>query len=742
MAINKFVSPFIPQQFPAFYKEEGPNFITFIKAYYEWLESPSNPLYHARSLLDYSDIDETEAEFVKYFKNTYMNSLPESVLADKRLLVKHILDLYRSKGTPRAYELLFRIIFNEAIEIYIPGDFILKPSDGEWVVPRYIEISDSDYLENLIGKQIYNSSDSATAVVESVNQKIVSDRFMHVLYLSSVKGRFKYGEKILSQSVPEITLANAPVVLGSLTAVAIDNGGLGFKKGDILDITGTGVNGKARVAAVRDENGKVQFELINGGSGYSLNAVVTVATSLDLFISNTVGNFSINDVLTSSNTSANAIIRFSNSSYVKTTDFSSNLSFYVGDNVTNGNGASATILSVAGGGGARANFKVGGLVNREIIYLNTDYIYSYLSANLTSNWYFPKNPVANLASEIYETLSFVSIEAGTISFLSQINPGVGYSSNPYIDIIEPNVAAQRIPDGFGGIKGHNAIVDSVVTSAQGVALAVEVTDSGFGFSPGGTVFLTTPFNQGVVVTGSAIVEVDGKGTGYSRNNNGFLSDIMKIQDSYYYQKFSYEILVNKMFDLYKGLVLDLIHPSGLALFGRFRLNTELISDQSEPETFTKTKYDIFVASANQTSFTPQTGYTAGNLDVYRNYKIIANTSYANNTADVLTVTNANTYIDVDNLIYYNVPTGNTAISNLTGNTYYYVTFSNSSSIALSTTIGGTNANILETRTGAGEIHEFKGIKLSNSEFTATNGVSVVLNSAAAINDIIEIRAYS
>ena len=170
--------------------------------------------------------------------------------------------------------------------------------------------------------------------------------------------------------------------------------------------------------------------------------------------------------------------------------------------------------------------------------------------------------------------------------------------------------------------------------------------------------------------------------------------------------------------------------------------SELISDESVPISFLKTKYDIFVASVNQTLFTPQTGYTAGNLDVYRNYKIIANTSYANNTADVLTVTNANTYIDVNDPIYYSVPVGNTAISNLTGNTYYYVTFANSSSIALSTTIGGTNANILETRTGAGEIHEFKGIKLSNSEFTATNGVSVALNSAAALGDIIEIRVYS
>jgi hypothetical protein len=585
MSIDKFVSPFIPQQFPAFYKEEGPNFIAFVKAYYEWLESPGDALYHARSLLDYNDIDTTEAEFIKYFKNTYLHSLPESIIADKRLLVKHILDLYRSKGTPRAYELLFRMLFNEAIELYIPGDFLLKPSDGEWVVPRYIEVSDSDYLEKLIGKQIYNSSRNATAVVESVNQKIINNRFMHVLYLSSIDGRFKYGERILSESVPEITLETAPVILGSLTAVAIENGGSGFNIGDVVDITGTGVNGKARIAGIRDENGKVQFNLINGGSGYSLNAVVTVATSLDLVISNTVGTFSYGETISSSNTNANGTVTFSNGSFVQMINFSTGLSFYIGDTVTNGNGATATVSSVIGGGGANATFKVGGLVNKEIIYINTDYVTNYLSANLSLTWPFPKNAVANLSSTIADTLSFLTVEAGTIAFLSKINPGSGYSATPYVDIIEPNIAGQGFPDGFGGIKGHNALVTSGVSSAQGVATAVEVMDSGFGFTPGDTAFLTTPINQGVVVTGAAVIDTDGKGTGYWKSNKGFVSDIMKIQDSYYYQNFSYEILVNRMLGMYKNIVEDLIHPSGIALFGRFRLKNELTTEQSEAEFF-------------------------------------------------------------------------------------------------------------------------------------------------------------
>jgi len=589
MAIEKFVSPFIPQQFPAFYKEEGPNFIAFLKAYYEWMENSQQTLQYARALLENSDIDTTEAEFIKYFKNTYLHSLPESIIADKRLLVKHILDLYRAKGTPRAYELLFRMLFNEDIEIYIPANFLFKPSDAEWDIPRYIEVSDSPYLELLIGQQIYNSSRNSTAVVETVNKKIVGNRLIHTIYLSSVNGRFKYNEKILCSAVPQITLDNAPIILGSLTAVAIENGGSGFSAGDILDVSGTGVIGKARVAAVRNENGKVQFNLINGGSGFSINAVVTVATALYLNIANNIGTFSENETIVSSNTSANGTITFANTSLIQMINFSTGLNFYVGDNVTGSNGATATVVSVIGGGGTGATFQVGGLINKEILYVNTDKITNYINANLSLTWSFPKNPVANLTSVIADTLSFVTVEAGTIAYLSNINPGTGYSANPYVDVIEPDVAGEGLPDGLGGTKGHNADITTNVSEAQGVVVAAEVINSGYGFTPGDTVFLSTPGNEGVIVTASAVIELDGVGDGYWKDNKSFLSDVMKIQDSYYYQDFSYDIVVKRMLNVYEKTVKDLIHPSGIALFGRFRIKNELISNQSEPESFSLTQ---------------------------------------------------------------------------------------------------------------------------------------------------------
>ena len=278
---EKFISPLIESQFPSFYKEEGQNFIAFIKAYYEWMEQADvsqwlgSTISQSRSLLDYKDIDNTLPEFVKHFKDKYIQSLSESIISDKRLLVKHILELYRSKGTVEAHKLLFRIFFNEDIEIYTPNEHILKLSDATWYVPRYIEVTSSKYLNNLINKKIRNSG-NATAVVESYYEKIVNQKTVNVLYISNIDGLFRNGELIYCDDIPEITDTNAPVIIGSLSTINIDNGGYDYKVGDLLNVQGSGRGGVVQVAAVRNESGKVKFLLENGGYGFSLDAIVTV----------------------------------------------------------------------------------------------------------------------------------------------------------------------------------------------------------------------------------------------------------------------------------------------------------------------------------------------------------------------------------------------------------------------------------------------------------------------------------
>ena len=69
--LEKFISPFIASQFPSIYKEEGPLFIAFVKAYFEWLESENQVIYDSRRLLEYRDIDKTVDVFINNFKKKY-----------------------------------------------------------------------------------------------------------------------------------------------------------------------------------------------------------------------------------------------------------------------------------------------------------------------------------------------------------------------------------------------------------------------------------------------------------------------------------------------------------------------------------------------------------------------------------------------------------------------------------------------------------------------------------------------
>lgn len=89
--------------------------------------------------------------------------------------------------------------------------------------------------------------------------------------------------------------------------------------------------------------------------------------------------------------------------------------------------------------------------------------------------------------------------------------------------------------------------------------------------------------------------------------------------------------------------------------------------------------------------------------------ITANSSGFSNTTDTLVVSTANSKWQVGDRLYYGVPTGNTPIAPLTGNTYYYVSFANTTTIKLADTAGGANIDITDARGAvAGETHTIKG----------------------------------
>lgn len=76
----------------------------------------------------------------------------------------------------------------------------------------------------------------------------------------------------------------------------------------------------------------------------------------------------------------------------------------------------------------------------------------------------------------------------------------------------------------------------------------------------------------------------------------------------------------------------------------------------------------------------------------------ANTGGVVNASDVILMGTANSRYQAGDRLFYGVPTGNTAVPNLVGNTFYFVSFANTTSIALSTTPGGANVDLVAPTT--------------------------------------------
>ena len=260
---------------------ESPDF-TLANTRFSKLKSQKNPVKFLRDFYKDIDIDETSDEFLIYFKEKYLKDIQFTTEVDQRRIIKHALDIYRSKGTERSVELLFRIAFGTTPRMYYPGDDIFRLSDGHWYKPQYLEVSLRESNVKMINKQIFGYKSGATAFVESVIRKTVKGRLIDVIYISAINGEFETGELINTE---DNILSNneRPTIIGSLSNLVIIPGeaGSNFTIGDLLDFESTsGQGGIARVSGVELATGFVDLSLDDGGYGYSSDAEVLISNSV------------------------------------------------------------------------------------------------------------------------------------------------------------------------------------------------------------------------------------------------------------------------------------------------------------------------------------------------------------------------------------------------------------------------------------------------------------------------------
>jgi hypothetical protein len=277
MAVLNKISKRVREQFPDFYKEEGENFLAFIEAYYEYMEQEGKLTHEIQNLESYRDISTTTDDFISYFQKTLLPSVPEDVLADKKIMAKYIKQFNQSRGTFASYKLMFRAIYNEDVELNYPADQILKVSDGDWRIDQYL-VTDFDYATyKFIGKTIKGAESGAEALVEDVVTRIVRGRHLMQMLLSNIKGTFNNLEPVRLKTDTSGS-GHAPIVEAGINRVTIQQAGGEYQAGDIVSLISEDVGLFAKIVVTNtiDLGGALSFNLLDGGSGYGASTDETV----------------------------------------------------------------------------------------------------------------------------------------------------------------------------------------------------------------------------------------------------------------------------------------------------------------------------------------------------------------------------------------------------------------------------------------------------------------------------------
>jgi hypothetical protein len=470
-ALERYVSALVEQQFPAVYRDLGPVFVAFVKAYYEWLESEGNPQWYARRWLDLNDVDTTTDQFLIYFKQKYLKNIQLETTSDVQMMIKHSLDIYRSKGSPQSIDLLFRLVFGVGADVYFPRTDLMTLSSGNWVVPKYLEVSSIPYLGNtkFVGREIIGLNSRATAFVERFVRKKIGTTFVEVLYISAINGAFQTGEKINTTNNP-FDYSVCPVVIGSLTTLTVVDGGIGFDVGDAVPLTGAaGAGAIGRVTAISNTVGLVSYTLVDGGWGFT--------NDTEIFVSSAV--LTVNNMIAANTFSSNHYFGWFETlvqPYAEMNYINSNGTFAVGANVY-------TYGSPPGLGQILANVPANtsaGLLTVSVLSGNLQNLAIFTQgnaagANLTvSNGYIDLTTTASVIAEQGNVYLTTSGSSGSFQIGEQVSVVATPAINAY-------VLSQSLTGNTGIIRLQNAYsmfqTGQIVTGALSGATATVNTVS-------------------------------------------------------------------------------------------------------------------------------------------------------------------------------------------------------------------------------------------------------------------------
>jgi len=558
MSTNNKISNLINSQVPFFVRNDHQTFVSFLEAYYEYLEQSNTTLQfgktteRAKNFLNYIDIDKTLDEFADKLYNRFLYQNLNSQ-ADKKFILKHVQDFYRAKGSEKAYRFLMRALFGEEVEFYYPKVDVLKASDGKWYIQRSLRVTDVRIantsnsnitgLEKFASTKVTGQSSDAFGIVERVDRFFEQGTQIDELVLSGIKGVFENGEIVRANFIDDfdntVKAITANVRGGSIESIAITNPGSAYKVGDHVYVTGEGAG--ACVVVGRVSTGNVagisvirggagyqngNFVLITGGGGSGANAQVEAVTPDGLVHPNSY-NIIIDFISQEQNTNirnTNVVSsQFETFAYRNLRTISTRTSNLT---ISTGTGATGTINLSAFKANSNTFFETFDQINVGPTALNTFNVVTILASNtvtsrLTVTPSLPGGLVANAFTVIKKANANTTLANGLSSFvygntgparLILVNsPGVDYGSNPGLSIL----ANTRILE--LGILGRLNVASRGTGYSSNDYIIFENVTGGYGSGANANLVV----NATGSITGTNWLPVQGQiigGSGYDENS--------------------------------------------------------------------------------------------------------------------------------------------------------------------------------------------------------------------------------
>ena len=254
----------------------------------------ANPIENIQQFLNYSDPDHTISDFLTQMKEEFLKTIPTNTdsSVNRRKLIKNIKTLYRSKGTDKAHQVFFRLLFNESSEIYKPTVDMLRISDGKFSTNNFLRCTQTaaQAIDNpifLIGQEIKQTNDpadenvnEATAIVENITRFQEGSVVVTEVEINAetTTGTFVNGQTVSGISnIDSDNLINL-TISQAVSSTTITNDGGTLTVGDEATISG-GAGTGARIQVDDISGGGVDEVIVNvAGTGYEIGDTITFSS--------------------------------------------------------------------------------------------------------------------------------------------------------------------------------------------------------------------------------------------------------------------------------------------------------------------------------------------------------------------------------------------------------------------------------------------------------------------------------